>query len=75
MGAAAAHGRFVRMDLFRLDGEIALITGGGTGLGLGIARCMVTAGARLVLAGRWEAVVRKAAAELGAAATYGWCWG
>ena len=28
---------------FRLDGEVALITGGATGLGFGIARCMVAA--------------------------------
>jgi NAD(P)-dependent dehydrogenase (short-subunit alcohol dehydrogenase family) len=55
---------------FRLDGETALITGGGTGLGLGIARCMVKAGARVVLVGRREAELSAACAELGAAATF-----
>jgi gluconate 5-dehydrogenase len=53
------------MDPFRLDGEIALITGGGTGLGLGIARAMSAAGARIVLVGRREEPLQAAAAELG----------
>lgn len=55
---------------FSLAGEAALITGGGTGLGLGMARCMVTAGARVVLVGRREAELQKACAELGRAASY-----
>jgi len=37
---------------FSLKGEIALITGGGSGLGLGIATCFVEAGAQVVLVGR-----------------------
>jgi gluconate 5-dehydrogenase len=57
-------------DPFSLRGEIALITGGGTGLGLGIAECFVTAGARVVLVGRRTAVLEKAAKKLGAAATF-----
>ena len=55
---------------FRLDAETALITGGGTGLGLGMARCMVSAGAKVVLVGRREAELRKAASELGANASF-----
>src|SRR5262245_21402104 len=58
------------MNLFQLDGEVALITGGGTGLGFGIAGCMVRAGAKVILAGRREEVVRKAAERLGSAATW-----
>src|SRR6476646_1814198 len=50
---------------FRLENEIALITGGGTGLGLGIARCFVEAGARVVLVGRREPELSHAAAALG----------
>ncbi len=50
---------------FRLDGEVALITGGGTGIGLGIARCMVKAGARVVLVGRRREQLAHACAELG----------
>jgi gluconate 5-dehydrogenase len=55
---------------FRLAGETALITGGGTGIGLGIARCMVKAGARVVLVGRCEGELSKACAELGAGASF-----
>jgi gluconate 5-dehydrogenase len=53
---------------FRLDGELALITGGGSGLGLAMARCMAMAGARVVLAGRREEPLRAAASEIGPAA-------
>jgi len=42
------------MDPFRLDNQLALITGGATGLGFGIARCFIRAGARVVLVGRRE---------------------
>ncbi|MGH8018177.1 MAG: SDR family NAD(P)-dependent oxidoreductase [Opitutaceae bacterium] len=55
--------------IFSLDGEVALITGGGTGIGLAIARAMVAAGARVVLVGRREAELADAARELGANAT------
>lgn len=50
---------------FRLDGEVALITGGGSGLGLGMAKAMHAAGAQVVLVGRREEMVRGAAEELG----------
>ncbi|HVT29687.1 MAG TPA: SDR family NAD(P)-dependent oxidoreductase, partial [Lacipirellulaceae bacterium] len=43
---------------FSLVGETALVTGGGTGLGLGIARCFVRAGARVVLVGRRADVLK-----------------
>lgn len=55
---------------FRLDGQLALVTGGGTGIGLAIAREMVTAGARVVLTGRREEVLRCACADLGEAAVW-----
>jgi gluconate 5-dehydrogenase len=55
---------------FRLEGETALITGGGTGIGLGIARCMVKAGACVVLVGRREKELSAACTELGAAASF-----
>jgi len=61
------------MTEYEIDGELALITGGGTGLGLGIARCLVRAGARVVLVGRREEVLAAAAAELGHAAGYEVC--
>src|SRR3954462_7544924 len=55
---------------FTLDGETALITGGGTGLGLGMARCFSQAGAKVVLVGRREAELRRATDEIGPAARY-----
>jgi NAD(P)-dependent dehydrogenase (short-subunit alcohol dehydrogenase family) len=58
----------VRPDPFRLDGEVALITGGGSGLGLGMAKAMHAAGAQVVLVGRREEMVRGAAEDLGAGA-------
>lgn len=53
---------------FRLDGEVALITGGGSGLGLGMAKAMHDAGAKVVLVGRRPDMVEAAAAELGVGA-------
>lgn len=50
---------------FSLKGEVALITGGGSGLGLGIATCFVQAGARVVLVGRRADVLKAAAKQLG----------
>ena len=55
---------------FRLDGEVAIITGGATGLGFGMARCLVASGAKVVLVGRREEELNKAAAELGSAASF-----
>ena len=54
---------------FSLKGEIALITGGGSGLGLGIATCFVKAGAQVVLVGRRADVLKTAAKKLGRSAT------
>lgn len=55
---------------FRLDGEIAIITGGATGLGFGMARCFVASGAKVVLVGRREEELKNAVAALGSAATH-----
>ncbi len=55
---------------FSLQGEHALITGGGTGLGLGIAKCFVSAGARVTLVGRRPEPLRAATAQLGKSAAY-----
>jgi gluconate 5-dehydrogenase len=57
------------MNRFRLDGEVALITGGGTGIGLAIARCMAEAGAQVVIAGRTESTLRQACESIGPACT------
>jgi NAD(P)-dependent dehydrogenase (short-subunit alcohol dehydrogenase family) len=44
-----------------LNGQHALVTGGGTGIGLAIARTLAGAGAVVTITGRREAVLRKAA--------------
>lgn len=53
---------------FDLSRETALITGGGTGLGFGMAKCFVAAGARVVLVGRRKEELEKASAMLGPSA-------
>lgn len=53
---------------FDLTNETVLITGGGTGLGLGMAKCFVAAGARVVLVGRRKVELDKACGLLGASA-------
>jgi len=55
----------VHSNPFQLNNEVALITGGGTGLGFGIAQCMVQAGARVVLVGRRAEPLDEAIAKLG----------
>jgi gluconate 5-dehydrogenase len=55
---------------FDLSGEIALVTGGGSGLGLAIAGCFAAAGAKVVIVGRREDVLAKAAAGIGERAHY-----
>ena len=42
------------MSVFSLAGKLALITGGGSGIGFDIASCMVRAGGRVVITGRRE---------------------
>jgi len=55
------------MKLFDLTGRVALVTGGNGGLGLGMAKGLAEAGAKLVLVGRNAAKGRAALAELGSA--------
>jgi NAD(P)-dependent dehydrogenase (short-subunit alcohol dehydrogenase family) len=52
---------------FDLSGKVAVITGGGTGLGKGMAAGLAGAGALVVLAGRRQDVVDRAAADIRAA--------
>jgi peroxisomal 2,4-dienoyl-CoA reductase len=51
-----------RPDL--LSGRVALVTGGGTGIGLGIASCLAAAGATVALASRKPEHLESAAAIL-----------
>lgn len=57
-------------DVFKLEDEVALITGGGTGLGFAIADCFVKSGARVVIVGRREQLLQEACQKLGEAASY-----
>lgn len=57
-------------ESFSLQGETALITGGGTGIGFAIGRALAAAGARVVLVGRREPELKFAVADIGSAASY-----
>jgi NAD(P)-dependent dehydrogenase (short-subunit alcohol dehydrogenase family) len=56
--------------IFSLQGELAVVTGGGTGIGQSIAQAMHAAGARVVLVGRREAELAAAVKAMGAGAAY-----
>ncbi|MCH9683573.1 MAG: SDR family oxidoreductase [Deltaproteobacteria bacterium] len=47
-----------------LQGKVALVTGGGRGIGLNITRCLAQAGADVVIASRKQAALDEAAAQM-----------
>ena len=51
-----------------LDGKVAVVTGGASGIGLAIARRFVAEGAQVIVTGRRQAQLDAAAAELGSQA-------
>ena len=55
---------------FSLQGRVALITGGGTGIGFDIAKCFLASGATVIITGRRVDVLKEAIANLGAGAHY-----
>lgn len=58
------------INAFSLEGKTALITGGGTGIGLGIAKEFIKANAKVIITGRREELLKNACAELGENANY-----
>jgi NAD(P)-dependent dehydrogenase (short-subunit alcohol dehydrogenase family) len=56
------------LDAFRLDGRVAVVTGGNRGLGFAFARALGEAGARVAIAARDAGKNAEAAAPLGALA-------
>lgn len=53
------------MQLFDLNGKVAIVTGGNGGIGLGMARGLAAAGAKVVIAGRNAAKSAAAATAIG----------
>lgn len=58
------------LQKFSLADKTALITGGGTGIGFGIAKAMTLAGASVIITGRRENVLQDAKNQLGPKCQY-----
>ena len=54
------------LDRFRIDGKVALVTGGARGLGLSMATALAEAGANIAIAGRSLDAAREAATDCAA---------
>jgi len=57
-------------QVFSLEGKIALITGGGSGIGFRIAQSMISAGATVIITGRGATKLMEATRVLGQRAFY-----
>ena len=55
---------------FGLSGQVALVTGGGSGLGYATAKCLAAAAAKVIITGRRESVLEEACKTLGPQVSY-----
>jgi short-subunit dehydrogenase involved in D-alanine esterification of teichoic acids len=55
---------------YNFSGKLAVITGGGTGIGFKIAGAFSEAGAKVIITGRRESVLKDACGRLGENAAY-----
>ena len=60
-----------QLDMFSLQGRVALIPGGGGGIGAPMAEAMAAAGARVVVAGRTQDALQAAVDRVTAAGSEG----
>jgi gluconate 5-dehydrogenase len=60
-----------QLDIFSLDGRVAVIGGGGGAIGAALAEAMAGAGARVVVAGRTPSALESALARVQAAGSEG----
>jgi NAD(P)-dependent dehydrogenase (short-subunit alcohol dehydrogenase family) len=58
------------MNAFNLNGKLALVTGGGSGIGYGIAKAYIDAGAKVIIIGRDEPKLAEAKSRLGDSCYY-----
>ena len=56
----------------KLEGKVAVITGGSSGIGLATARRFVEEGAHVVITGRREKELKEAAASIGETLRRSW---